>query len=59
MTYHANAGAEGVWWEIAPEFPLHDTGIPVGAGDTTKIARLSKGMGRCREEYIPPNNPDL
>jgi hypothetical protein len=37
LTYHTNTGTKGVWWEVAPEFSLHNTRASVRAGDPTEI----------------------
>ena len=44
LTYHTNAGTKSVWWEVAPEFSLHNTRVTMRAGDTTKVS-VCKCMG--------------
>ena len=53
LTYHTNTGTEGVWWEVAPKFPLHDAGVSMRAGDTTKISISENAREAQKETHTP------
>ena len=61
LTYHTNAGAKGVWWEVAPECSLYNTRVSVRAGNPTEIYMSEnwREAQKCKGGHVPPDNSDL
>lgn len=61
LTHHTNTSTKGVWWEVAPEFSLHNTGVSVRAGDATEIhiSESAREVWRYKGKYVPPDNSDF